>query len=278
SLAPSLESTCVVVPSTAYLDLGSVIDAVLQAGYHLAGLRMLRESDLPAPFSKAKSELSSGESRAVVLKLNKENAVQDFHKLVEATAVLKSVYASPSVEESAQEVQSVFTSQTSPSLPRCTLFQGTTLAVIKPHVFNAPSPVTGKRETGKILDEILHSGRFTITDMEIFHLETVNAEEFLEVYKDVVPEYQAMLDQLTAGPILVMEISNGQQQQQDGANAAVTEFRKFCGPTDPELAQHLAPKSLRARFGRDKVKNAIHCTDLPDDGELEVEYFFKILQ
>lgn len=86
-----------------------------------------------------------------------------------------------------------------------------------------------------------------------------------------------MLDQLTAGPILVMEISNGQQQQ-DGANAAVTEFRKFCGPTDPELAQHLAPKSLRARFGRDKVKNAIHCTDLPDDGELEVEYFFKILQ
>lgn len=55
---------------------------------------MLRESDLPAPFSKAKryveeltitlflSELSSGESRAVVLKLNKENAVQDFHKLV----------------------------------------------------------------------------------------------------------------------------------------------------------------------------------------------------
>lgn len=89
-----------------------------------------------------------------------------------------------------QEVQSVFTSQTSPSLPRSALFQGTTLAVIKPHVFNAPSPVTGKRETGKILDEILHSGRFTITDMEIFHLETVNAEEFLEVYKDVVPEYQ----------------------------------------------------------------------------------------
>ena len=27
-----------------------------------------------------------------------------------------------------------------------------------------------------------------------------------------------------------------------------------------------------------QVKNAVHCTDLPEDGVLEVEYFFKILQ
>ena len=28
----------------------------------------------------------------------------------------------------------------------------------------------------------------------------------------------------------------------------------------------------------DKVMNAMHCTDLTEDGQLEVEYFFRILQ
>ena len=37
-----------------------------------------------------------------------------------------------------------------------------------------------------------------------------------------------------------------------------------------EIARHLRPKTLRARFGIDKIKNAVHCTDLPDDGPLEV--------
>ena len=36
--------------------------------------------------------------------------------------------------------------------------------------------------------------------------------------------------------------------------------------------------SLRARFGKTKVNNAVHCTDLPEDGPLEVDYFFGILQ
>jgi len=44
-----------------------------------------------------------------------------------------------------------------------------------------------------------------------------------------------------------------------------------------ELARQLRPNSIRALFGRTKAKNAIHCTDLPEDSALEVEYFFKIL-
>jgi nucleoside-diphosphate kinase len=45
-----------------------------------------------------------------------------------------------------------------------------------------------------------------------------------------------------------------------------------------EIARALRPKSLRALFGSDKIKNAVHCTDLPEDGTLECEYFFSILQ
>nr|XP_028705991.1 nucleoside diphosphate kinase 7 isoform X5 [Macaca mulatta] len=44
-----------------------------------------------------------------------------------------------------------------------------------------------------------------------------------------------------------------------------------------EIARHLRPGTLRAIFGKTKIQNAVHCTDLPEDGLLEVQYFFKIL-
>jgi hypothetical protein len=37
-----------------------------------------------------------------------------------------------------------------------------------------------------------------------------------------------------------------------------------------ELARKLRPNTLRAKFGKTKVHNAVHCTDLPEDGLLEV--------
>jgi nucleoside-diphosphate kinase len=55
-------------------------------------------------------------------------------------------------------------------------------------------------------------------------------------------------------------------------------FRKLCGPHDPEIAKHLRPESIRAKFGIDRVQNAIHCTDLPEDGVIDCEYFFSIMQ
>ena len=41
------------------------------------------------------------------------------------------------------------------------------------------------------------------------------------------------------------------------------EIDLLCGPHDPEMAKTVRPKSLRAVFGKDRVKNAVHCTDLP---------------
>ena len=58
----------------------------------------------------------------------------------------------------------------------------------------------------------------------------------------------------------------------------VEPFRQLCGPADPEVARVLRPNSLRARYGIDKNRNAVHCTDLQEDGTLEVNYFFQILQ
>ena len=62
----------------------------------------------------------------------------------------------------------------------------------------------------------------------------------------------------------------------DGANP-VEAVRELAGPADPEIARMLRPNSIRAKFGLNKVQNAVHCTDLLEDGPLEVSYFFTIL-
>lgn len=53
------------------------------------------------------------------------------------------------------------------------------------------------------MNSILKHG-FTVTDIQMYQLQRVDAEEFLEVYKTVVPEYHDMVDQLSSGPLMAM--------------------------------------------------------------------------
>ena len=115
---------------------------------------------------------------------------------------------------------------------------------------------------------ILQEG-FEISSMEMFTLDKPTAEEFFEVYKGVLPEFVAMIEHMTAGPCIVLEV-----RQEN----AVRGFRDFCGPMDPEIAKNLRPNTIRAKFGHSRTVNAVHCTDLEEDGSLEVEYFFSIQQ
>lgn len=77
-----------------------------------------------------------------------------------------------------------------------------------------------------------------------------------------------MIDQLSSGPCIALQV-----RQEN----AVQQFRALCGPYDPEIAKKLEPKSLRARYGADRVLNAIHCTDMAEDGPLEVHFIFDTL-
>ena len=137
---------------------------------------------------------------------------------------------------------------------------GNSLCVIKPHVLEGG--------VGDVI-EAIYAGGYDIVGLKTHTLNRVCAEEFLEVYKGVVAEYLDMVQQFCAGPVIAIEVAG---------NDAANSFRAFCGPTDPEIARHLRPDSLRARFGVDKIKNAVHCTDLAEDGPLELQYFFDILQ
>lgn len=94
-----------------------------------------------------------------------------------------------------------------------------------------------------------------------------------------------MVTELQSGPCVVMEVSH-----KDEKPNIVADFRNLCGPVDPvsincfncfvprywhtyliqDIARQIRPNTLRAKYGKTKVQNAVHCSDLPEDGILEV--------
>ncbi|CEM14665.1 unnamed protein product [Vitrella brassicaformis CCMP3155] len=169
--------------------------------------------------------------------------------------VQNAVHGSDSNEMARLELEFFFDRKWQPTA----LVNHCSCAVIRPHAM---------RQAGHIIDDILKAG-FEVSAMELFQLNKQMAQEFLEVYKTALPEYSSLVEQMCSGPCLAMEI-----RQEN----AVQTFRDLVGPHDPDIARALRPNTLRAKYGIDRVKNAVHCTDLPEDGALEVEFFFSILQ
>ncbi|OEH78523.1 nucleoside diphosphate kinase 7 [Cyclospora cayetanensis] len=133
-----------------------------------------------------------------------------------------------------------------------------TCCVIKPHAL---------QHTGLVLREILTSG-LSIGAMQSFRLTNLAAMEFLEVYKTVLKEYPQMVEELTNGTVVALQL--------EGPDA-VSRLRRLAGPYDPEVGRCLHPATLRARLGADVARNALHCTDLQEDGPLECSYFFQLV-
>ncbi|XP_013194167.1 nucleoside diphosphate kinase 7 [Amyelois transitella] len=176
------------------------------------------------------------------------------------------VYCSPSAESGAEDLEYFFPPPPlrSVRLRLTATLSNCTLCIVKPHAIR-------EGKLGAAIEGI-DEGGFDITALNMFIVENVNAAEFYEVYKGIVPEYKGMVEELSSGPCVAMEIVC----RDKSLNTAV-EFRKIVGPSDPEIARLLRPNTLRAKLGKTKVQNAVHCSDLPEDGLLEVEYFFKIL-
>ncbi|XP_060809722.1 nucleoside diphosphate kinase 7-like [Amyelois transitella] len=152
-----------------------------------------------------------------------------------------------------------------PKVPFRATFRNCTCCVIKPHaIFDG--------HFGSIIEIISTSGKFYISAMAMFRVNVANAKEFFEVYEGVLPEYEEMAIHLSEDKCLALEV-----KALDPNVNCVCEFRKLCGPRDPELCRQLYPDTIRAKFGKTILHNAVHCTDLPEDGETEVEYFFKLI-
>jgi len=206
------------------------------------------------------SELTSGPAVGMALVAN--NAVEKFQELMGDASTPNTIMSyfgavcvgSATPEAVSKELEVFF------SLSSASKLSDTTLCLVKP---------SGLEYSGLIIDGILE--QFDITGLSTFTLDRANAMEFYEVYKGVVPEYNSMVDELTSGPFVAVEVAS------KSGSSPVDAMRELCGPLDPEIARVLRPTSLRAKFGFDKVRNAVHCTDLVEDGALETNYFFRIL-
>eukprot|EP00899_Mesostigma_viride_P026546 jgi/Mesvir1/7076/Mv09187-RA.1 len=281
------QRTLAIVKPDAGAHLGKIVDAIYRAGFTVAKMKMCRLSASDAAafyevhqgkpfFNTLVNYMSSGPITA--MELVGEGAITRWRELIGPTdslrakveapnslraafgtdITLNAVHGSDSDEASEQERRFFF----SGPIGSCTRQSNSTCGLVKPHAVK-------EGVLGAILDQIL--SRFSITALEMFSLDRANANEFFEAYKGVVPEFNAMVDQLTSGPFVALEVSS------DGGNP-VNEFRDFAGPPDPEIARVLRPHTLRAQFGKDKVNNAIHATELEKDGGLEVSYFFGVLR
>lgn len=146
------------------------------------------------------------------------------------------------------------------SFPATAVYDNCTLAIIRPHAVKSGN-------VGAIVQSILEAG-FEISAAKMIHLARAEATELTEVYMGVLPYYSELVDGMSCAPCLALELR---------AEGVVEKFRELCGPHDVDMARHLRPQSLRARFGISNAQNAVHATDLEGDAEAEVRYMFEML-
>jgi len=178
---------------------------------------------------------------------------------VSGTGVSSDSFSGVSISPTPEKALELFRSTKQPTTAE--ISSRSSIIVIKPCAV-----VEG--HAGDILFDVLAAG-FEVVAIEALNLSPTQANSFLEVYKGVVREFNSLTEELTKGLIIVLEIV--------GENA-VSEIRELAGPHDPVIAKHIRPDTLRAKYGHDIVRNAVHCTDLKEDGILESEFFFKLLQ
>ena len=111
-----------------------------------------------------------------------------------------------------------------------------------------------------------HAAGLSLFRLGIYDLDRRCAEEFLEVYKHVIHDFAEFVAELCSGSCVFLAFQ--------GVDA-VDSMRDIVGPRAVEVAQRVRPQTLRAKYGSGTGKPglSIHCTDLKEDGYLEVEYF-----
>jgi nucleoside-diphosphate kinase len=128
-----------------------------------------------------------------------------------------------------------------------------TFGIIKPDA-------VAKSAIGGVIDIIEKSG-LRLVACRLTRLSPPQAEGFYAVHK-ARPFFKDLVAFMTSGPCVVMAI--------EGENA-VARYREIMGPTDSKKAP---AGTIRAKYGTDIEKNAVHGSDGADTARFELGYFF----
>ncbi len=128
-----------------------------------------------------------------------------------------------------------------------------TLAILKPDCVK-------RHLMGKVLARIEAAG-FTILSMKMVRLSGQTAGGFYAVHKGR-PFFDDLVTFMSSGPCLPIALEK---------ENAVADFRALIGATDPKDA---AAGTIRKEFAASKGENIVHGSDSPENGRIEIAYFF----
>lgn len=129
-----------------------------------------------------------------------------------------------------------------------------TLAIIKPDAVES-------NQVGEILEYYENAG-LKIVGSKMVRLTPEQAKGFYANLKDKA-FYNDVINYMTSGPVLI-QVLEGED--------AVAINRQIMGATDPGKA---SPGTIRADFGTDIQRNAVHGSDSIPNAQKEISFFFK---
>jgi adenylate kinase family enzyme/nucleoside diphosphate kinase len=249
---------------------GSTLEQALETKAADAGLVVVGKK-LPSRLSKDEAKLiyptgSPPEGQHVILSLEGRGAIGKLQSIcgppnaglareIAPTTLraawgsdneLNAVHASISAEAAEKELGTFF--------PDGFLKMQRTLCIIKPD---------GMENLFKIRAEIEDCG-FTILREAEVKLTEDRAMEFYEDQK-AKPSFNGLIKEATSGPCVVAVCCRLE---------AISVFQQLIGPESVKDAQVTRPKSLRAKYGRDIQRNAVHGSADPKAAAREVRFFF----
>lgn len=131
---------------------------------------------------------------------------------------------------------------------------GQTLMLVKPDAMQ-------KGVAGEILASVQGAG-FAVRSLKTLRLSMSEAEAFYAEHSSR-PFYRDLVSFMTSGEILAIAL-----ERED----AVAVLRQLIGSTDSRTA---AAGTIRARFGTDNQRNAVHASDSPTSAQRELAFFFS---
>mmetsp|Transcript_8490 Transcript_8490/g.20114 ORF Transcript_8490/g.20114 Transcript_8490/m.20114 type:complete len:1467 (+) Transcript_8490:60-4460(+) len=156
------------------------------------------------------------------------------------------MHASSSMDLADKEIKAFF--------PDGALKLERTLCIVKPDA--VASLVEIKTE--------LQAAGFTVLKEKQTTLTEERAKEFFRTMKDE-PNFAAVVKEACSGPCCAMVLCRLE---------AVTVLKQLMGDASVQEARKTRPGSLRARFGRDGQRNAVHGSDSLKDAVQEIRFFF----